>query len=112
LAPCHALYNLSFFVWDKEKALSIPIPKVDCFCDELAHWQIEHDFTPGKQFIEYPVPIDILNTILYCIPPEYTLHQPYLDTSKQHKNNRFMDAEHFKIQLVDTILTTLDTKKL
>lgn len=100
----HGLYNLAFAVWKKEKAMTVPVPEPDCFCKDLAQWQTEHDFSPGRLFIEYPEPMGLVNKILYCTPPKYTLHQPYLDTKKSYKNQRFAFAERFREQMVEKVM--------
>jgi len=65
----HGLYNLAFFVLGKKKALEISMPEHDCFCNDLAQWQIDRNFTPGELFVRYPAPMELLNEILNCMPP-------------------------------------------
>jgi hypothetical protein len=104
----HGLYNLAFFTQDRKMALQIPLPEPDCFCDELARWQIEHDFRPGKLFLEYPAPLGLVNRILAVTPPEYTLYQPYLDTDKRYRKQFFMDVEHFEARLAARVMNDGD----
>jgi hypothetical protein len=110
----HGLYNLAFAVWGKDKAEAIAAPEQDCFCGDLARWQIEHDFHPGKLFLEYPAPMDLVNRILLCTPPAYTLHQPYLHAEEREntilpKNRKqyTAHAELFKERLVTKVLEEL-----
>jgi len=99
----HGLYNLAFAVWEKDKAPAIPMPKPDCFCNALAEWQIAHAFHPGKLFFEYPEPIDLVNRILACTPPEYTLCRNEQDKTKYH-----IDAAHFKAQFIEKIFQEIN----
>lgn len=103
----HGLYNLAFVVWGNEKASAITKPEPDCFFNDLAEWQIQHNYRHGKLFFEYPMPIDLINTIIACTPPECSLHQPYLDTDKKYKEKRYLHAEHFEQQMTKMALEAL-----
>jgi hypothetical protein len=100
----HGLYNLAFVVWEKEKALKIQMPTADCFCNDLARWQIEHNFRQGKMFLEYPEPINLINHILQCSPPTYTIYQPYLNTKERYKNAWYVNGDLFKEQLIERVM--------
>ena len=102
--PAHGLYNLAFAVLGKKMALEIPMPAPDCFCCDLAKWQIEHDFRPGNLFFDYPKPIDLVNNILRCTPPAIVLFQPYLNTEERYRHEWFVNGDYFKEQLVASIL--------
>jgi hypothetical protein len=122
-ARAHGLYNLAFFVWDKEKALQIPPPEPECFCKGFAEWQKANDFKPGKSAIEYLEPLKIINQILQTEPPRTHLHQPYLNykerliaDGKNPSNYRIpgntkqwcTDSERFKKEMVKNIFKNID----
>lgn len=94
----------AFDVWERQKALEIPRPEQDCFCPELAEWQTARDFRPGKLFLRYPPPFDLVGCILGCTPPEFTLFQPYLDTDRRYKNQYYLNEELFKEQFIAKVL--------
>lgn len=100
----HGLYNTAFAVWERQKALEIPRPEQDCFCSELADWQTARDFRPGKLFLRYPEPFDLVGCILGCTPPEFTLFQPYLDTDRRYKNQYYLNEELFREQFIAKVL--------
>ncbi|WMY75603.1 hypothetical protein RHD99_06555 [Buttiauxella selenatireducens] len=103
----HGLYNLAVAVWGSEKASAIPKPESDCFFNDLSEWQIKHNYRHGQLFFEYPMPIDIINTIISATPPECTLHQPYLNKDKKYKEKRYLHAEHFEQQMTKIVLEAL-----
>jgi hypothetical protein len=108
----HGLYNLAFAVWNKDKALAIPAPESDCFRRELAAWQIERGFKPGKPFLEYPAPMELVNAILRCAPPAFTNHRPYLDDynefTKRYRNRFYTDEKRFEEGMVEAVLAAAD----
>ena len=93
----HALYNLAFHVLGKEKAQEIPMPEHGCFCSDLAKWQAKNNFAPGKLFIEYPAPMELLNKILTCKPPATELIEMQ-NTGRKKKYT--VDTESFKRKLM------------
>ena len=97
----HGLYNLAFFVLGKEKALEISMPEHDCFCNALADWQIERNFAPGKLFLEYPAPTELLNTILTCTPPATKLMKM---ENAGRKKKYATDVQGFKNGLIAEVL--------
>ena len=97
----HGFYNLAFFALGKDKALEIPMPKHDCFCNALADWQIERNFAPGKLFLEYPAPMELLNTILTCTPPAI---KPIEAENTGRKNIYVTDVQSFKNGLIAAVL--------
>jgi hypothetical protein len=107
----HGLYNLAFAVWEKTKALTIPLPETDCFCAGFAKWQIEHDFQPGKLFVEYPAPLDLVDRILCCVPPACTLYQPYLHMKEdpnvlipRNRKQYIRHGKHFEEQMMARLI--------
>lgn len=103
----HGLYNLAFIVLGSEKASTMPKPAADCFLDDLAEWQIKHNYRHGQLFFEYPAPIDVINTLISCPPPECSLHQPYLGTDKKYRDKRYLHAEYFEQQMIKIILDNI-----
>lgn len=106
----HGLYNLAYIVLGKDKASAMPKPTAECFMDDLAEWQNKHNYCHGPLFIEYPKPIDLINTLISCTPPECCLHQPYLDTDKKYKNTRYLHADLFEQQMIKIILENMNSQ--
>ena len=106
----HGLYNLAFIVWGREKASTMQKPAADCFLDDLAEWQIKNNYRYGPLFFEYPEPINIINIIISCTPPECSLHQPYLDTDKKYREQKYLHAEYFEQQVTTIILADIANK--
>jgi len=118
----HGLYNLAFFVWDKEKALSIPMPEPECFCKGFAQWQAARAFAPGKLAIEYPAPMEIANLILQVQLPKTHLHQPYLNMKEDliaegkdpsryyipgNEKQRCADGGRFRKEMIENVLKAM-----
>ena len=99
----HALYNLAFFVLGTEKALEIPVPEHDCFCSDLAEWQANRNFAPGKLFIEHPAPMELLNAILTSTPPATELIEMQ-NTGRKKKYT--VDIESFKSKLIAAVISS------
>lgn len=106
----HGLYNLASAVWGSEKASTMSKPEADCFLDDLAEWQIQHNYHPGALFFEYPQPIDVINTLISCTPPECVLHQPYLETDKKYREKRYLHSEMFEQQMIAIVLNEIASK--
>lgn len=103
----HGLYNLALIVLGREKASLMPKPAAECFLDDLAEWQIKHNYRHEALFFEYPVPINVINTLISCTPPECSLHQPYLDTDKKYRDKRYLHAEYFEQQIIQITLDNI-----
>ncbi|ATF48706.1 hypothetical protein CO701_05945 [Citrobacter werkmanii] len=100
----HGLYNMAFIILGREQASLMQTPEADCFIDDLAEWQIKHNYRHGPLFFAYPEPIDVINTLISCTPPECSLHQPYLGTDKKYREERYLHAECFEQKMIKIIL--------
>lgn len=96
----HAMYNLSHYVYDGTLDGLIKMPETDNFCQDLAIWQREHDYKPGRIVTQYPEPIDLMNHIMQTEPP--TMH-----LRRDAKGNTSLDRKRFEKELIAKIMSTL-----
>lgn len=82
----HAMYNLALYAFHGELRDHIKMPKATNFCQELAVYQKENDYTPGKVTYIYPQELDVCNKLMNCEPPMMNLVQEgksnYIDVNR------------------------------
>lgn len=83
----HAVYNLSHQAFGGQLRDGIRIPDEPNFCQDLAVYQKNHGFMPGKVFNVYPPELDEYNKVLHCMPPAMHL--------RQEGRQRYLDTERF-----------------
>lgn len=66
----HALYNLSFFVYNGELSGKILMPEQKNFYKELAIFQQDRGLTCGDFVYLYEKPFELLNDIMMATPPK------------------------------------------
>lgn len=71
----HGLYNLAIHLGIE----GVEMPEATNFSKEFATWQIENGSKPGKLFLEYPAPLELVNMVFAITPPEIRLYRPHPD---------------------------------
>ncbi len=96
----HGLYNLAIHLGVD----GVEMPETTNFSKEFATWQIENGSKHGKLFLEYPAPLELVNTVFAITPPEVRLHRP-------HPEDRYSlperDTVTFRCEVRDAALRRL-----
>ena len=100
----HGMYNLSQHVYDGEFRGKVRMPKADNFCQDLALWQQENGYKPGRVIHTYSEPIEFINAIMSIEPP---VMQLFKRTAKESRLNCELYAE----EVVSRVLEKLNEKK-
>ena len=88
----HGLYNLAVWAYDRELKEQIMIPQVPNFCQELAFFQEQNNYSAGEIVHIYPETMDICNKIMRCEPPKMFL--------KREGKKRAIDVDRFAQDVV------------
>ena len=86
------LYNLAIRAYEGELKEQIMIPQVPNFCQELALFQKQNNFSTGEIVHIYPKTMDICNKIMRCEPPKMFL--------KGEGKKRVIDVDRFAQDVV------------
>ena len=88
----HGLYNLAIWAYGGELKGHIEIPSATNFCQELALFQEQNNYSTGGIVHIYPESMDICNKIMRCEPPNMFL--------KNDGKKRIIDVERFAQDVV------------
>ncbi len=88
----HGLYNLAVWAYDRELKEQIMIPQAPNFCQELAFFQEQNNYSAGEIVHIYPETMDICNKIMRCEPPKMFL--------KREGKKRAIDVDRFAQDVV------------
>ena len=91
----HGLYNLAMWAYGGELKDKIIIPQVSNFCQDLAMFQEQNNFSIGEIVHIYPETMDICNKIMHCEPPKMYL--------KGEGKKRVIDVDRFAQDVVVNI---------
>ncbi len=88
----HGLYNLAIWAYEGELKEQIMIPQVPNFCQDLALFQEQNNFSTGEIVHIYPETMDVCNKIMRCEPPKMFL--------KGEGKKRVIDVDRFAQDVV------------
>lgn len=88
----HGLYNLAVWAYEGELKDKIIIPQVPNFCQGLALFQEQNNFSIGEIVHTYPESMEICNKIMHCQPPKIYL--------KDSGKKKMIDVDRFLQDIV------------
>lgn len=97
----HGLYNLAVHLGIK----GVEMPTATNFSEEFAAWQLENGSKPGKLFLEYPAPLELVNTVYSVTLPEVKLYNPH---PEERNSLPVSDTQTFRHEVRDAVLRLLE----
>lgn len=91
----HGMYNLAIWAYDGELKKSITMPQASNFCQDLAIFQKEKNFSAGEIVHIYPDSMNLCNQLMYCEPPKMFL--------KGEGKKRVIDVDRFVQDIANKI---------
>lgn len=104
----HAYYNLSQQCFEGSLAGLLAMPSKLNFIQDLAQWQSDHQFQPGKLYKPFPERLSLCNDLMAIEVPSMHLHRLYADQGGRNAKLTILDTDRYERELIELVLEVMN----